>query len=411
MRQNFEFLSIAHEIIIPDYFSSNVLAWFFKTIRDHYIDYQVPVSGIVLKNELLKAIRAKHFKKDEVESYAKCFCEIEKPVTDSDYIANEVTKFCRHQAIKAAIFELPPLLVKGDFDAVESVLKDALETGTQLNNLGVQYFMDWPNRLRKRETRFGIRPLPTGIFLLDDYIGGGLRPKQLGIWMGPPNRGKSLALLHCAKRTIISKKRVIYYTLELSEEDVSERFDSSFSKIPVKELMDREDVLVERLEGCGIVWGNSLIIKEYSACKATTNTLRSHILQCKQQGFDPDMVIIDYLDLLRPIRQRREKRDELSDITTDLRNLSKEFLMPVWTATQSNRSAIALETHTEEQVSEDIGKVAIADVVITINQTTKEVAEKKMRLFLAKNRNGPKYITIPIQGDTYRMCFYDPELS
>jgi len=73
-----------------------------------------------------------------------------------------------------------------------------------------------------------------------------------------------------------------------------------------------------------------------------------------------------------------------------------------------HRAAISMETHTEEEVGEDIGKVNIADVVITLNQTKEELHREIMRLFLAKNRNGKRYIEIPIQTAFERMAFYEP---
>ena len=67
-----------------------------------------------------------------------------------------------------------------------------------------------------------------------------------------------------------------------------------------------------------------------------------------------------------------------------------------------------METHTEEQMSEDIGKANISDIIVTINQTKEEVDDEIMRLFVAKNRNGPRYRTIKIKTALDRMCFYEP---
>jgi replicative DNA helicase len=50
----------------------------------------------------------------------------------------------------------------------------------------------------------------------------------------------------------------------------------------------------------------------------------------------------------------------------------------------------------------------IADLVITINQTKEEIDDGIMRLYVAKNRNGPRYKTVKIQTSFDRMCFYQP---
>lgn len=408
MKQSFNFLILAQEVIEPDYFSDRALAWFFITMRDHYLDYQTNIQDSSLNNELFKAVRNKQIKEKDISIYAEYRKQLDHPVLNADYIKSEVVTFCKHQAIRKAITDLPPLLLSDQFEEVEDMLVNALHVGMDVESLGVQFFVDFPERIKRRELTYEHRIIPTGITELDSFLGGGLKPKQLGIWMGPTSRGKSLSLIHCGKRAVIQRKRVLHYTLELSEDEVAERYDSSFSTIPMKQLVNEEYELMGRLEDLGRRWGNALIIKEYAPGKASLNTIKGHIQQCFQIGFVPDLIIVDYLDLLKPVHRRKEKREELSDITTDLRGLAVEMNRGVWSATQSQRAAISMETHTEEQVGDDIGKVNIADIVITLNQTREEVTNEMMRLFLAKNRNGRKYVEVPIETAFGRMCFYKP---
>jgi replicative DNA helicase len=301
---------------------------------------------------------------------------------------------------------LAPLMAAEDFGTIETNLRSALEVGETFGSLGTNYFVNFQDRLNLRARRYETQIMPTGITDLDVYLGGGLKPKQLGIWMAPTSRGKSISLCQCGKRAVIMGKKVLHYTFELSEEEVAERYDSSFSKIKMYSLFDEEAQLISTLNKLGQRWGNSLIIKDYPPHKATIATLHAHYKQCERSGFMPDLILIDYLNLLRPSQKRLQKREELSDLATELRGWAMELDVPIWSATQSQRAAISMETHTEEQVGEDIGMVNIADVVITLNQTREEVNQNKMRLFVAKNRNGRKYIEIPIINDLERMCFY-----
>jgi replicative DNA helicase len=375
-------------------------------MKDHFIDYQHRIDEQALRNELKKAVFRKKIKNKDIRSYVETFKKIKVPVLGKTYVADELTTFCRHQAIFKAALEVPDLLTKRDFDGLEQKWKEALQVGI-VHDIGTEYFMSYPLRIRNREDHHK-RIMPTGITEIDQYLGGGLRPKQLGIWMGPVNRGKSLALMHCAKRAIIAGKRVIHYTLEMSEEEVSERYDSAFSRIPMKLLGAQEGQLIKFLEKEGIKRGNSLIIKEYPTKKATLGMIMSHYRMCLQSGFIPDLVIVDYLDLIKPSQKRSAKREELTDITEEMRGAAGETDIPWWTATQSRRAAISMELHTEEEVGEDIGKINTADVAITLNQTQEELHQNIMRGFLAKNRNGPKYRTVKFSTDFDRMCFYEP---
>ena len=87
---------------------------------------------------------------------------------------------------------------------------------------------------------------------------------------------------------------------------------------------------VENLRG-------GLYIREYPAGQATVNTIHAHLEKCIQQNIEPDLIIIDYADLLTS-KASKEKRDKLDDIYTNLRGLATELKIPIWTASQVNRS-------------------------------------------------------------------------
>lgn len=404
-----DFMSFAHEVLKPEYFSNRVLSWFFITFRDYYLDYQTPITAEVVRNELVKATRLKQIQKaEDIKAYADCFDAIQTHLPNPEYIKDEVVNFSKCQALKSFIPDLPGLMLQNDFEKIREEINKALDVGEEMGSIGTSFFMDVRQRVKKRARRTEMQIMPTGITELDVFLGGGIKPKQLGLWMAPTNRGKSVALCHCGKRAVLVRKKVLHYTLELSEDDVAERYDASFSSVKMAELIDKDHVVVDKIEGIGKRVGNSLIIKQFPAGRATLNMILSHVKKCEKIGFHPDLIMIDYLDLLKPVFKRLNRREELSDIATDMRGAAMDLDVPIWSATQSQRGAISLETHTEEQVGEDIGKVNIADIVITINQTQAEVKNQAMRLFVAKNRNGPKYTDVTITNELARMCFYVP---
>lgn len=409
MMQDLDFLIIAQDVVKPEYFSDKVLIWFFTTIRNYFLDYQMRMSYDILRNELVKAVKQRTIKEKDINMYSTCFEQLELPVAHKQYLAKELINFCKSQAIKSAIMEMPQLLAIHDFAGIDAAFHKAMDVGEDFGAVGTNYFVNWNDRIRARARKYESKVIPTGITKLDVYLGGGIKPKQLGIWMAPTSRGKSIALCHCGKRTVIMGKKVLHYTCELSEDEVSERYDSSFSKIKLASLFDEEAQLLATMEKLGSRWGNALIIKDYPPHKATIATLQAHYTQCVRTGFSPDLILVDYLNLLKPSQRRLQRREELSDLATELRGWAMELGVPVWSATQSQRVAISMKTHTEEQVGEDIGMMNVADIVITLNQTIEEVNQNTMRLFIAKNRNGRRYVEIPIMNDLERMCFYFPQ--
>ena len=116
------------------------------------------------------------------------------------------------------------------------------------------------------------------------------------------------------------------------------------------------------------------------------------------------MIIVDYGDLLRPIRYLKEKRNELESIYEELRAIASEYKCPVWTASQTNRSGLNAEVITMESISEAFNKCFVADFIFSISRTIEDRAINGGRMFIAKNRNGPDGIVLPLFMDTSNVC-------
>ena len=112
------------------------------------------------------------------------------------------------------------------------------------------------------------------------------------------------------------------------------------------------------------------------------------------------MVIVDYADLLKPVQNRKEKREELGSIYEELRALSTEFGCPIWTASQTNRSGLSAEVITMEQISEAFNKCFVADFIFSVSRTIEDKQNNQGKIFIAKNRNGPDGMVYNIFMDT-----------
>ena len=83
-----------------------------------------------------------------------------------------------------------------------------------------------------------------------------------------------------------------------------------FTKIPVNLIIPNKEKVADATKNLP---GN-LIIREYSPGKASISTVESHIKKCIDLDFKPDLIIIDYVDLLRSKKTNRERKDEIDDI-------------------------------------------------------------------------------------------------
>jgi len=218
----------------------------------------------------------------------------------------------------------------------------------------------------------------------------------------------SVALPHCGRRAVIGGHKAAHYTLELSQEDVAERYDSAWSCVPVHHVLQETATVVEHLTKVKMKYGNSLVIKEYPSGQATVNTIRQHLTSLRNVGFNTDVVVVDYGDLLKPQTNYNDEYADLGSIFRDLRGLGSELKVPVFTATQVNRPGMSQEIVDIDSVSDSFRKVQIADIVVALCASPEELRNGIMRLYVAKNRNGPAKRMVTIRTDYSRMVFYDP---
>jgi len=192
-------------------------------------------------------------------------------------------------------------------------------------------------------------------------------------------------------------KNVLHYTFELTEHAVGIRYDSNLCGMPSNEVRDHKDAVVDTYKSKKL---GKLIIKEYPTGSATVMTVRNHIEKLQLKGFKPDVVIIDYADIMKSSRAYDSLRHELKLVYEELRNLAMELEIPIWTASQANRESAQANVVGLENMSEAYGKAMVADVVVSLSRKASEKASGFGRLFIAKNRAGKDGIVFPVSIDT-----------
>ena len=315
---------------------------------------------------------------------------------DLEYVKDKALDFCRKQAFRGALEEAVDLIQVDKFDSVMDLMRNALSVGTT-PSVGHDFFED----MEARFVRTNRSPIPTGIDKIDakDILNGGLGKGEIGVITAPTGVGKSHMLVNLGCAALRAGFNVIHYTFELTETGTGLRYDSNLCQIPSNEVQDRKDEVIEFYKEKGEQLGK-LMIKEYPTGTATVQTLRSHIEKLSLKGFIPQVLIIDYADIMRSSRQYDSMRHELKKVYEDLRNLAMEKSMPIWTASQSNRDSANSDIVGLENMSESYGKAQVADVVISISRKPAEKSEGFGRLYIAKNRAGRDGIVFPIKLNT-----------
>lgn len=401
-----DFCDVASSALSSEDFSNKITQWYFNTISNA----EIRLTPTTLREELLKAAKNKTIDKDLVSKYVEVYNIVSKPPVpaESEYIHKHMVDFIRLQACKRAVLDSVELLKEGKFSEIEQRIVDAANSGIDILGTGLDYFAEYQNRIARRAVRDKERKLSTGIPSLDELTYGGLKTKQLGLCVGGTGRGKSLFLQWLAKVAILLGEQVVYLTFELSEEDVADRFDSMFAHVRPHSLEEHPSHVLKELSKYHNTFGSSLFIKEYPEDEATVADIKAYLLQLTAKGIMPGLIIVDYVDLLKPHRTYHDLTHEQSAVIKALRGLSKSLDTRVWTACQLNRGGLSMETPDESAIAGGVSRLFTCDIGMFLAQTHDEREQEIMRIVMSKNRNGKAGKTIQLDTDYEFMTFYRP---
>jgi archaellum biogenesis ATPase FlaH len=382
------FLQTVMEVLEPEYFESDANSWIVKEIYKYFIKYKTTPTLEALKIAV-----------DEVENDVLKLTIVEalkdawrhREATDLQFVQEKTLEFCKNQVLKSAILESASLLESQNYDGIKAVIDSAMKAGTPVD-IGHDYNVGIEERLTK-STRVTIK---TPWDIIDEVMDGGLGEGELGVVVAPAGVGKTWVLQTIAAGAIKRGFTIAHYTLELNETYVGLRYDTIFSGISTQNIkFQKEEVkkIIDSLKG-------RMIIKSYPTRAASVNTISAHIKQLELKNIIPDMVVVDYADILKDVSGMREVRHQLGSIYEDLRGMAGEFKVPVWTASQANRSALEEEVIDATKVAEAYSKVMTADFVLSISRQAQDKLSHTARCHIIKNRFGIDGITYPMSMNT-----------
>tara|TARA_R110000782_G_scaffold30885_2_gene76548 strand:- start:531 stop:1871 length:1341 start_codon:yes stop_codon:yes gene_type:complete len=382
-----DFLQQIADIVSPDYFDNDAGKWIIRKTLSYYTEYKTVPTMEVFKVELENL--NKELQNVAVKDLLKQAYKASK-ATDLGFVKDTFLDFCKNQTLKGALMRSVDLLELGDYDDIRNLIDNALKAGTE-RDIGHEYITELEDRFREEARNTIATPWP----LINNLLGNGLGQGDLGLIAGGPGGGKSWALIALGAQAVKLGYTVIHYTLELSEKYVGRRYDACLTEIPVGDITDHKEAVIERLS----TLKGGLYIREYPAGQATVNTIHAHLEKCIQQDIKPDMIIVDYADLLTS-KTSKEKRDKLDDIYTSLRGLATTMKVPIWTASQVNRSGAREDIIQGDRMAESYSKMMITDFAMSLARSAEDKENGTGRWHVMKNRYGADGITYDSVMDT-----------
>ena len=384
------------EVMTPEFFDLKYL----RFLTDRYFQYFIKYKDFPTLNLLITIVKeglsqgTDVILRDQIVEFLHRM-KTNPDVSDLQYVKDNALDFCKRQAFKSALTKAVELIETEQFEGVVNIMKEAVGAGLP-SSIGHDFFNDIEARfIRQRRMT-----ISTGIRQIDrkEVLNGGLGKGELGVVVAPTGVGKSHFLVSVGAAALKMGYNVVHYTFELSETVLGTRYDSHLCRISATDIPDlREVVIAEYAQMKDL---GRLIIKEYPTGSASVMTLRNHVEKLLLKGIKPDVIVIDYADIMRSSRKYDSMRHELKLIYEELRAMAVDCQVPIWTASQANREAANADVVGLENMSEAYGKAMVADFICAISRKPAEKLLGGARLHVAKNRAGRDGFVFPIKIDT-----------
>jgi len=384
-----KFVEQIHDILDEKHFDNEAIRWVVRECKKYYLKYKKsPTLNVFkmsvgeIKNDILKTT--------VVDTLKQVYQNMESP--ELEFIQDKALDFFKNQALKGAIVQSVDILEgSGDFEKIKVLIDEAMKAGTE-RNVGHNYVDD----VEHRYSEMARTTVETPWDVINELMQGGLAGGELGVVVAPAGIGKSWVLSSIGSGALKKGMNVVHYTLELNEAYVGLRYDSVFTGIANQNLKYHKDEVMKKIEDLP---GN-LTIKYFPTRTASVHTISAHLQRMKTLGNPVDLVILDYADIMRDIGNAKEVRHQLGNIYEDLRGMAGEFEIPVWTASQANRSALDEDFIDASKVAESYSKVMTADFVMSLSRKVEDKIGNTGRFHVMKNRFGPDGLTYPAKVNT-----------
>lgn len=398
------------DLLEPEYFINAGTAEFVRIVQGHLRKFgSVPDQPTFIK--IIKDLHAaKKLRDDALQGVKEAYIRsLKEDLSNAEYVAEEVATFAKSQAIQNAMMKALPLLEKGEFGKIGDLMREATQVGLTDDFEDYDYFDAIKTRTAKREdiangtvTRQGIT---TGYAKIDCHLYHfGWGRKELSCLMGAAKSGKSLALGDFAKNASLAGYNVLYVSLEVAKEILSERIDAALSDTLMKELVNDRAKVEAAISASKLKAGVFKII-DFPSGTLKVSALERTLEKYRDKGFIFDLVVVDYADIMAPERNSDELRDGLRQIYIDLRALAHKWNCALLTATQTNRDGAKAVTAKATDVGDDWNKARTVDILLSLNATEAEKQVGEARIGWAMSRNTADGFSILIKQDRSKMQF------
>lgn len=333
------FSSQMQEVLELSYFESDYL----KIIVDNVFKYKDKY-GVHPAHETIDMIFSTQLKdvdpikKTQINTFWEAFKRNRK-VEDPEYYMKVALDFCRSRKVLQALQKSFDLLKDANIDEfMENMAKSAALGSSQ--NFGHDYIEDFEKRYEKDHRE----PITTGWEEMDSVTKGGIGLGEVFVYVAPQSMGKSSRLVYTSCKNLELGRNVVYFTLEMPEIEIGQKFDACLTEIHLEKLAENKDAIRKKLEELP---GKLRIIEE-EYCSTTPRRIYNKVKKLEDNGFPVDLVVIDYADVCAPTKALKDDDGMVGGVQvyTEMKTLTQRYNKRTLTAAQTNREGAEAEVIT-----------------------------------------------------------------
>lgn len=394
------FFKELYPIVNQNVFSEALMRTVVGSLKDYFKEWDSAPSYDTLK--IILNSRAKtQIDLDETESFVG---HLKTLSTDGiETVKEQAIRFFRQQNLIRVSKEILNIAQGGDiekYDECQKLFDEAALIGEE-DDCGFSPF-DIEDEATSPTFKVSI---PTGISKLDNALTGGLDKGKMGLLIGSAGFGKSTFSTCIAAHASTCRCKANDYegfkVLQIYfEDDNVDIARKHFSKITQTEarLLTKDPTITEQIKEQlrnypdREMMNRNLRLKRFNTGTKKASDIEKFIKKLRQNGFSPDLVVIDYFECLLPEKTGYSSDSEWSREAATMRkleNMAKDLNIAIWIPTQGNKGSITSpDVVTMDQAGGSIRKVQICQVVISIARSLDDIDKNKATLAVLKNRSG-----------------------
>lgn len=329
----------------------------------------------------------------EIETYLAVLEKVRTSASDGVERTRKLAeKFFRQQNIIKTANEILKIAGNGDmdkYDACVGLLNDAMVKGIH-NDFGEGLF-DHINETLSDDYRI---PIPTGIDKIDETLEGGLGKGELGVIIAPSGIGKSSMTTAMASHAALNGFKVLQIIFEDRIKQIQRKHIGRLTNIEAKDLSKKENIdyvkeVIAKYQEDGKLQENLRIVK-FPSGEKTARQIKAFIQKLINNGFKPDLVIIDYFECLAHEADKNSSNEFEKEGKTMrfFEAMVGELDIALWIPSQGTKDSINLELITMDKIGGSVKKAQIAHIILSIARTVDDIANNKATIAVLKNRAG-----------------------